>query len=77
MGDPGSIPGSGRTGGENGSPLQHSYLENSMDKGRLVGYSPWGRKNSDMAEQLTNLYEASFQIKIFLINKKALLDFMF
>ena len=48
-----------------------------MDKGRLVGYSPWGRKNSDMAEQLTNLYEASFQIKIFLINKKALLDFMF
>ena len=29
-----SIPGSGRSpGGWNGSPLQHSYLENSMDRG--------------------------------------------
>ena len=32
-GDTGSIPGSGRTpGGENGSPLQYSCLENSMDR---------------------------------------------
>ena len=33
-GDPGSIPGSGRSPGEeNGSPLQYSCLENPMDKG--------------------------------------------
>ena len=31
-GDPGSIPGSGRSpGGGNGNPLQYSYLENPMD----------------------------------------------
>ena len=33
-GDPGSIPGSGSSPGEgNGSPLQHSCLENPMDGG--------------------------------------------
>ena len=33
-GDPGSIPGLGRSPGEgNGSPLQHSCLENPMDGG--------------------------------------------
>ena len=33
-GDPGLIPGLGRSPGEgNGNPLQHSYLENSMDWG--------------------------------------------
>ena len=39
-GDPGSIPGLGRSAGEGiGYPLQYSGLENSMDL-----YSPWGRK---------------------------------
>ena len=48
-GDLGSIPGSGRSHGErNGNPLQYSCLENSMDR----GYSPWGRKESDMTERL-------------------------
>ena len=33
-GDPGSIPGSGRSPGEgNGNPLQYSHLENPMDRG--------------------------------------------
>ena len=33
-GDPGSIPGSGRSPGEgNGYPLQYSYLENPIDIG--------------------------------------------
>ena len=33
-GDPGSIPGSGRSPGEgNGTPLQYSCLENLMDGG--------------------------------------------
>ena len=32
VGDPGSIPGLGRSpGDENGNPLQHSRLENPMD----------------------------------------------
>ena len=34
VGDPGSIPGSGRSPGEgNGNPLQYSCLENPMDRG--------------------------------------------
>ena len=34
VGDPGSIPGLGRSPGEgNGNPLQHSCLENPMDRG--------------------------------------------
>ena len=33
-GDPGSIPGSGRSPGEgNGNPLQYSCLENPIDRG--------------------------------------------
>ena len=33
-GDPGSVPGSGRSAGEgNGNPLQYSCLENPMDRG--------------------------------------------
>ena len=33
-GDPGLIPGSGRSPGEgNGNPFQYSYLENPMDRG--------------------------------------------
>ena len=34
VGDPGFIPGSGRSPGkDNGNPLQYSCLENSMDRG--------------------------------------------
>ena len=34
VGDPGSLPGSGRSSGEgNGYPLQYSCLENPMDRG--------------------------------------------
>ena len=45
VGDPGSIPGMGRSPGEgNGNPLQYSCLENSMDRG------VWGK--SDRTEQL-------------------------
>ena len=39
--DPGSIPRLGRTPrGGHGDPLQHSCLENPMDRGNLAGYSP-------------------------------------
>ena len=42
------IPGEG-----NGNPFQYSYLENPHGQRSLVGYSPWGRKESDMTERLT------------------------
>ena len=49
VGDPGSIPGLGRSSGEgNGNSLQYSCLENPMDG----GYSPWGRKELDTTERL-------------------------
>ena len=48
-GDPGLIPGLGRSPGEgNGNPLQYSYLENPMAGGAWqVTYSPWGHKELD------------------------------
>ena len=52
VGDPGSIPGSGRSPGEgNGTPLQYSCLENPMDK-EPGGLQSTGRKESDTTEQL-------------------------
>ena len=52
-GDPGSIPGLGRSSGEgNGSPLQYSWPGKFHGLRSLVGYSPWGRKESDTTEQL-------------------------
>ena len=49
VGELGSIPGLGRSPGEeNGNPLLYSCLENPMDGWRsLVGYSPWGCKELD------------------------------
>ena len=52
-GDPGLIPGLGRSPGEgNGYPLQYFCLENSMDRGAwwatvhgVVRARPWGRKS--------------------------------
>ena len=52
MGDPGSIPGSGRSPGEgNGNPLQYSRLENPMD-GELGGLQCMGHKELDKIERL-------------------------
>ena len=41
---------------ENGNPLQYSYLKNSMDERNLVGYSPWGHKESDMIEHTHSIH---------------------
>ena len=50
----GLIPGSGSSpGGGNGNPLQSSCLGNPMDRS-LVGYSPWGCKESDTTEHGIN-----------------------
>ena len=54
-GDLGLIPGSGRSLAEGNSyPFQYSCLEKEFHGQRnLVGYSPWGCKESDMTEWLT------------------------
>ena len=54
-GDPGSIPGLAKSPGEkgHGSPLQYSCLENLHGQRSPVGYSPWGRKESDTTEWLS------------------------
>ena len=52
--DMGCIPGSGRSpGGGHGNPLQYSCLKKFHGQRSLVGYSPWGHKESDMTELLT------------------------
>ena len=50
----GSIPGLGKSpGGGHDNPLQYSFLENPHGQRSLVGYSPWGCKESDRTEQLS------------------------
>ena len=57
VGDLDSIPGLGRSLGEgNGNPLQYACLENPYGQRSLAGYSPWGRKASDMTEWLSTAY---------------------
>ena len=65
----GSIPQLGRSNGEgNGYPLQYCSLENSMDRMdripcSLVGYSPWGRKESDRPKGLIlSLFSHFYQV---------------
>ena len=54
MEDLGSNPGLGRfPGGGRGNPLQYSCLENPHGQRSLAGYSPCGRKESDMTERLS------------------------
>ena len=51
--DAGLIPGSERSpGGGNGKPLQYPCLENPYGQRNLGGYSPWGRKEFDMTEEI-------------------------
>ena len=50
-GDLGSIPELGRPpGGGDGNTLQYSSLENPHEQKGLVGYSPYGCKESEMTE---------------------------
>ena len=54
-GDPGLIPGLGRSAGEGFLPgKSHGWRS-------LVGYHPWGRKESDTTEQL---HFTSLQLKV-------------
>ena len=53
-GDLGLIPGLERSpGGGHGNPLQYSCLEIPHGQRSLVSYCPWGRRESDMTEQLS------------------------
>ena len=53
VGDLGSIPGLGRSPGEgNANPTPVLLPGKSHELRILVGYSPWGRKESDMTERL-------------------------
>ena len=50
-GDSGLIPALGRSPGRgHGNPLQYSCLENPHGQRSLMGYSPWGHKESDTTE---------------------------
>ena len=52
-GDVGSIPGSGRSPGEGNGNFTPVFLPGGSHGQRsLVGYSPWGRKESDMIEHV-------------------------
>ena len=54
MGDLDSIPGSGRSPGEeHGNPLQYSCLENPMDRGAWWALVHGSAKESDTTERLT------------------------
>ena len=53
----GLIPGLRRSpGGGHGNPLQYSCLENPDGQRSLAGYSPFGRKEADMTEQLIHTH---------------------
>ena len=55
-GDLGSIAELGRfPGGGHGIPLQYTCLENPHGQRCLVGYSPWGHKESDTTELLNTI----------------------
>ena len=54
-GDPGSIPGLGRSPGEgNGNPV--FWLGESHGQRSLKGYNQWGCKELDMTEQITHTH---------------------
>ena len=61
-GDLGSIPELGISSGEgNGTPLQYSCLE-THGRRSVVGYTPWGHKESDMTERLHFILMITFVI---------------
>ena len=55
-GDPGLIPGLGRSPGEgNGNPLQYSCLENPYGQRSLADYSSWGCKELNRTETFSDI----------------------
>ena len=67
-GDPGSIPGSGRSPGEgNRNPLQYSCLENPMDRGAWLATVHGINKESDTTERLHYHYGCEDWIRWFVL----------
>ena len=63
VGDLGLIPRLGRSPGEgNGKPTPVFLPGESYGQRSLVGYSPWGHKESDMTEKLTLSRHINIQI---------------
>ena len=57
--DPSSIPWLGRSPGERHcNPIQYSSLENHPGQRNLVGYSPWGCKDSAINERPSTQYNS-------------------
>ena len=64
------LPGLGRyPGGGYGNLLQYSCLENPQEWRRLAGYSPWGRKESDMTEATQQRPHSHFTTEAALQNR--------
>ena len=62
-GDPGSIPGQGRSSGEgNGNPLHYSFLENPMDRG------PWRAIVSGVTKSWTQLSDQHYYYSMLTIS---------
>ena len=64
MQDLGSVPELGRSpGGRHGKRLRYFCLENPHGQRSLAGCNPWGRKESDMTEQLSKLTDQLIQFE--------------
>ena len=64
------IPGLGRSpGAGHGNTLQYSCLENPHGQRSLVGYSPWGHKESDTTEQLSTMYTIICSVFLFYLQR--------
>ena len=68
IGDPGSIPGSGRSpGGRNGYPLQYSCLENPMDRGALwATVHGVAKSQAWLTEWISLSFHSELQVQFFL-----------
>ena len=75
-GDPGSIPGSGRSPGEgNGNPLQYSCLENPMDGGAWWATVPRVAKSLTWLSDFTHLVMSRHDQLSFIPAKQRLLEY--
>ena len=67
VGDPGSIPRSGRSPGRgHGNPLQHSCLENSIGRGAWQA-TVCGVTESDMTERVTHTHTDVLLVNVYVL----------
>ena len=66
--DLGSIPGlESSPGGGRGNPLQYFCLENPQGQRSLVGYIPWGHKQSGTTERLSTGQHPGYHLFLWLL----------